>query len=318
MVPEAWLRKYFGLVVLALVALAAWLSARGVTALLGARLGSSAAPPSTAGTPAVPERDDDGPDAASILARNPFDSVTGPLRPGTPPGAQTSIELPGSEPLTAPPCPDLDVRIVTEADDPRQSRAALQAKGDASARVVGVGDRLGDLTIAYIGFNPARRTPAVWLAGEAGLCQALLFAGTDAGAQALELPPPAIATPIARSTPTDLDAVIHKQSSTRVAIDRAAVERILADGRRLMPDSAILFEQRSGNVLGVRVFKVAPDSLLAHLGIQSGDRIDSVNGVHVTNRDAALKGYQGLRGGGPVEIQVLRKGKRVSIQLDVR
>lgn len=311
MALDAWVRKYFGLLVLALIALAAWLSARGVTALVGARIGAGDGARSSVVGGAVLAPASAAPDAASILARNPFDSVTGPLGRAAVEESAPPEDLGHAEPLTAPPCADLELRIVTEADDPRQSRAALQAKGEESARVVGVGERLGDRRVAYIGFNPALGSPAVWLTDEGGLCQALLFASADGGA--IDLAPP-----VAPPPRHDLAAVIHKQSDTRITIDRSAVASILSDGRKLMPDSAILFEQSGGKVLGVRVFKIAPDSLLAHLGIESGDRIESVNGVAVTSRAKALEGYQGLRGGGPVEIQVLRKGKRVGIELEVR
>lgn len=313
MAPDALIRKYFAVVVLALLGLAAWLGARGVTALLDARLAAGTAAstraPAAPATASANERS-----AAPILARNPFDSVTGPLDRRAVP-APSAIPGTHTEPLTAPACSDVEVRIVTEADDPRQSRAALQTKGDAAAHVYGVGDHVGTRVVAYIGFNPARRSPAVWLSDDTGLCQSLLFdPGMDASAPVLAAPPP---TPPADSTAEALRG-IHPHGADSVIIDRSAVNQILSDGSRLMPDAAILFEQSDGEVLGVRVFQIAPDSVLYRLGVRSGDRIESVGGVHVSTRDAALQGYQALRGSDPVEIRVTRQGKPATIRLEVR
>lgn len=312
---DAWLRRFFPLVVLALLALAAWFSARGVSALLGARVAGAPAPSPVAPTNAPSSSPARGGAAAPILARNPFDSVTGPLGSEVAPAPVPATAPSDVEPLAAPPCGDVEARIVTEADDPRASQAALEVKG-GGARLYRVGDPVGARRVAYIGFNALRRTPAVWLTGADGLCQALLF---ERGAGA-EPPPerPALAEPPRARAPVDLAAAIRREGDTRTVIARAAVDEILSDPRRLMPDSAILFETTGEDVLGVRIFKITPDSLLARLGIRSGDRVESVNGVHVTNRESALEGYQGLRGPGPVEVQVTRNGRRVTIALEPR
>ncbi|HKO52608.1 MAG TPA: hypothetical protein VJV79_33100, partial [Polyangiaceae bacterium] len=92
------LKKYFLVVVLAFVALAAYFQAAGATQLIGAAYSApvaSAASPRVipASAPATRER----PTADMIISRNPFDSVTGPLN-----AEKISLEdvpVPGKSPV---------------------------------------------------------------------------------------------------------------------------------------------------------------------------------------------------------------------------
>src|SRR6478609_448350 len=174
------LKKYFHGVVLAFVALAAYFQAAGATQLMGAALSGSATSArsgvaAAAATTTTRERST----ADAIIARNPFDSVTGPLNAGnlafkdmvvpdkSPPG--------NTDPLNAPVCDAPTVYIVTESDDPLTSVAALQAPGDTRPRMRRVGDEVGGKKVEFIGYNPRENTPAVWLSSGNTLCQAMLF-----------------------------------------------------------------------------------------------------------------------------------------------
>src|SRR5690606_37834607 len=108
----------------------------------------------------------------AILSRNPFDSVTGPLDrtpldvtvPDTP-REEEVVDL--SDPLTAPECTDVSVNIVSESADPEWSLAQLKGPGDQEATTRRVGDPVGKLKVAYIGFNSLKASPAVWLVNDA-------------------------------------------------------------------------------------------------------------------------------------------------------
>src|SRR6185436_14902801 len=86
------LKKYFALVILALVALVAYFQASGVTQLLGAAIGGTS---SSAAPPGPPAANRGRATADAIISRNPFDSVTGPLTPG----ASIDIPVPTASPV---------------------------------------------------------------------------------------------------------------------------------------------------------------------------------------------------------------------------
>jgi len=331
---DVLLKKHFALLVLVLIGVAAYFQASGIGALTGAALqrgAASSTAPAARDTVVGPGRAP-AKSAGAILSRNPFDSVTGPLDE-QPVHNVPSAAVASTDPLQAPACPGIHVHIVSEAEDPAWSRAALQRDGDDKADVYRVGDTVGDQKIAYIGYNPRARSPAVWLENGSSLCQALLFedapaAGAAGGTPPVRPPPPPSPVtipsaprpthkPLSKLDPK-LAARIRQLSDTQVRVSPAAVNEILGQPDQLMPQSGVLPESENGNVKGIRIFGIRPDTLLGKLGLESGDRVESVGGVKVTSPDKAIEGYDKMRGAGGLAIQVNRRGKPVTINLQIR
>ena len=131
-----WTQKYPWLLAAALVALAAWLDARGIMCVVGARLQGTghqrAAPSLTARIPSAPAPGTPHVStAAALVARNPFDSVQGPLVAAAyGPTASTPEFPPGVEsnnPTTSPECEGVRVRIIAASSDRRKSVAAIES-----------------------------------------------------------------------------------------------------------------------------------------------------------------------------------------------
>src|SRR5437899_2835780 len=113
------LKKNFWIVILPLVAIAAYLNAQAVTQLFGIGLQPDekqlATPPAVAKVAPVLVATARIPNAEPILQRNPFDHVTGPLRvPISEEGAQA---IDTSDPWSAPPCDGVKVLIITASND---------------------------------------------------------------------------------------------------------------------------------------------------------------------------------------------------------
>jgi general secretion pathway protein C len=201
---ERFARKSFGFVVVLLLGLAIYFQAAGTVELVASS--AFAAAPAPAGKarrirrkPPLAVAKGSTTNGDAILARNPFDSVTGPLD-RTP----LSVDLPEqqkdaadvTDPLHAPECEDVAVNIITESPDPAWSLAQLKGPGDPDAATRRVGDDVGKMKVAYIGYNAEKGSPAVWLLNSEKLCQALLFsekkekAEASAG-EAAPAPPPA-------------------------------------------------------------------------------------------------------------------------------
>lgn len=318
------LKKYFLGVVLAFVALAAYFQAAGVTQLLGAAF-SGAAPqvsplgPSLAPPPSTVER----PSADAIIARNPFDSVTGPLNAeklDVPVPSKSPID--NSDPLAAPACDSPTVFIVTESTDPLWSVAALQAPGDLRPRMHRVGDDVGGKKVEFIGFNPRENTPAVWLSGGGTLCQAMLFktqpvlpAAAPVAAMAPPPPPPSGGpSPV----PADIASKIQKVSDTEFNIDRSVVDKILENQAELMKSARIVPETKDGKVLGIRLFGIRPETLLGTLGLQNGDRLETINGFNMGSPEKALEAYARLRTASQLDVTVNRRGAPVAIGFHIK
>ena len=331
MAIDALLKRYFLGVVLALVAVAAYFQAAGATQLVGSAIG--AGPSSNASSLvvvppyklAVPTREPKS--GQAIIERNPFDSVTGPLNAVPPPDpALTPAAAPDtSDPLASPVCDGIQVLIVTESTDPLWSVAALQGPGEPHPRMRRVGDDVNGKKVAFIGFNPRENTPAVWIEGGSVLCQAMLFRTqppvTAAPAAAAAAPAP-VEAPKPAGGPPSLDpaiaAKIHKVSDTEFNIDRSVVDQILENQAELMKSARIVPEQKDGKVVGVRMFGIRPDTLLGALGLQNGDRLETLNGFNMASPEKALEAYARLRTASALNVQVNRRGAPVSINLHIQ
>jgi general secretion pathway protein C len=329
---DAWIRRYFGVIVALLLALAAYFQAGGLSQLVAAMLVAEEDPSAaqlpavrTAGaaTPAAVQRRERSADP--ILSRNPFDSVTGPLD-----GRQTPIELPKetadlSSPLTAPDCDGITAVIVTESRDPTWSIAALKGGGEEKPTMKRVGDKVGDREVAFIGYNPVQQSPSVWLINQSQLCQALMFkrAGGPAPAPA-STAAPAAAEPAAEPAgeaprggaakiPPEMAAKIQKNSETEFTLERSLVDEIMENQGTLMRSARIVPEQKNGETLGIRLFGIRPDTLLGTLGLQNGDRLEEINGFKMGSPEQALEAYARLRTASSLTIKVNRRGKAMNL-----
>jgi general secretion pathway protein C len=327
------LRKYFPLLVLALLALSAYFEASGASELVGAAFiapaPSGSAPLHLAsrlppGFGRIEQRSAD-----PIIERNPFDSVTGPLNakpietPALTPKAE-ELEV-TKDPLHVAKCEGVNALIITESPDRNWSVAALQGNGEPRPRMRRVGDDVAGKKVEYIGYNPVENSPAVWLSQGATLCQALLFsvaqplaaptASGAASAAAAPEPPVRAGAPV---VPPEIASKIQKVSDTEFHIDHAVIDNILEHQAELMKSARIVPEQKDGKVLGIRLFGIRPDTLLGSLGIQNGDRLESINGFNMGSPEKALEAYARLRTATSLNVKVSRKGAPVSIDYKIQ
>jgi len=324
---DAILKRYFVAVVLSMLALAAYFQASGATQLLGASLlpdeaSLAIAPPLSSAQPLGARAAHKS--AEPILDRNPFDSLTGPLNAVAPPPLGPQLAEPDTtDPLHAPQCGQVRVSIVTESTDPLWSLAALQGPDDPKPAVRRVGDVVGGSKVAFIGFNNYEGSPAVWMVEGNKLCQALLFA-EQPQAQPAPKPgqKPTAGKPERRrgppTVPPDIKSKIHQVSPTEFSVDRAVVDQILENQATLMRSARIVPEQKDGKVVGVRLFGIRPDTLLGTLGMQNGDRLETINGFAMASPEKALEAYSRLRTADKLTVTVSRRGKPVNIDYNIK
>jgi general secretion pathway protein C len=265
-------RRAFQALALTLIAIAAYLQARGLSHLFGAAPLRNVPP-----TPRPPS-----PPAATASANS------------TPRASVASASSPGAAlpppPLAWPLCDGVQVSIVTESTDPWWSIATLRERGEARAHNRRVGDASGGRRVAFIGWNPRAMAAAVWLESREAPCQALL--------QAQPAVPPS-------------DTVGSPRGDTRVSAERLK-EPSLWRTIRVVP------EQRNGVVVGIRLFGIRPNSLLTGIGLQNGDRLETVNGLSVATAESALLAYAQLQHAERLRVRLVRRGRPLELTLNIR
>jgi general secretion pathway protein C len=317
------LKKNFWIVVLPLIAVAALLNAQAVTQLIGIGLmpddKALSTPPAISRAAPASGGSDKSTSAEPILERNPFDHVTGPLRPPATELADgsTSAVVDSSDPLSAPPCDGVKVLIIAASSDPDWSFAAFGADNNKSIlrRRGGV---VSDKTVEFVGWD------RVWMQSDGSLCQASLFKSNS--------PPPAPAVTAApepspprrggrrgvETVSPDIAQGIQKISATEFNIDRGVVDKIMENQAGLMGQAQIVPVQENGKTVGIRLSGIRPDTLLGTLGMENGDRLQTINGFDMTSPEKALEAYARLRTADKLTMQINRRGQNMTLDYSIK
>lgn len=310
------LKKNFWIVILPLVAIAALLNAQAVTQLVGISLGPdekalAAAPPG--GRISAAAASARNLSAEPILSRNPFDHVTGSLKPA--PADETAAPagpIDTSDPWNAPKCDGVKVLIIAASSDPDWSFATFA--GDKTVMLRRGGDLSGK-KVHFVGWD------RVWLENGGSLCQASLFERADAPKPAAAAAPAAADPPKAggaKALDPALAKGIQKISPNEYNIDRAVVDKILENQADLMRQARIVPEQENGRVVGIRLFGIRGETLLGTLGMQNGDRLQTINGFEMGSPEKALEAYARLRTADKLTISLNRNGQNMNLDYNIK
>ena len=274
------------------MALCAWLHARGFSALVG---GSLAAPDvhfvSVAQAAPEPQR---ATSADPILARNPFDSATGPLI-GDRPGSAASPASADFDGTALRPCEGVRaVSIVTFAD-PGWSFVVLDVKGERDPVV----RRRGADVLAI-----AR--DRVLLDRDGTRCVARIFAPQ---------PPPKGSVASPQNAPR---AGIARAGDGAFVVDRSVRDALVEGAGDLMRSVAVRPEKRGDDVVGLRITMLQPGTPLDALGVHAGDVLLAMNGIRLDAPDRMLEAYARARTEPHLRLDVLRDGREFQLDYDVR
>ncbi len=322
MAVDQLLRRNFWLVLAPLVMLAALLNAKAITQLVGIGLGADekqlSAPPLVSKTaPMASGQQAHATSAEAILSRNPFDSVTGALNKKPVDDAPVaSAPLDMSDPMSAPACDGVKVLVIAASSDPEWSFAALTGGSNDKDKSVlrRRGGDFGGKTVKFVGWD------RVWLAGGSTLCQAELFKGaakTPAPSPAAAVAPPPAAGGAGALDPS-IARGISKISANEFNVDRGVVDKILENQADLMRQARIVPEQENGKVVGIRLFGVRPETLLGVLGMENGDRLQTINGFDMASPEKALEAYARLRTADHLTVQVNRRGSNMNLDYNIK
>lgn len=326
---DANLKRYFPVVLCLLIGMAAYFQASGIGQLVASSVAvdpsavASAGPAPKAHAPPAPTSDEHATSAGPIISRNPFDSLTGPLD-----GKQ--IDLPkgppeppqNTDPYDDPPCDSAKVLLITQAEDPEWSFAAI-AGADNKPTLRRVGDQVGSQNVHFIGWD------RVWLLGGSSRCQIVVGgkapvakAGSSGGStpatstSGSDAPPPPRGK--GKPVPPEIASKIHKVSETEFNVERAVVDNILENQAELMRSARIVPEKEGDKIVGIRLFGIRPDSLLGTLGLENGDRLQSINGFEMSDPQKALEAYARLRSAERLTVSVNRRGKPVNLDFNIK
>jgi hypothetical protein len=286
---------------------------------------AAAAPPRGQSTPAA-ELVRPRQIAEQVLSRNIFDSLTGsvPWEVQVAPEEEereTNADIDAGVALAGARCSG-DLRLlgsVVHGLDARRSIAALRKDGKTS--LMAVGERLDDLEL--VALYP---TEAFFRRGGA-LCSLPVYLGASPAPPAppvIEPAPPVVADageppPSDPKRPPAFTEEELRRNIRMLGPSRFAVTRELFTRARLNPSGVsrgarFKPQERDGRALGMQVFRLRQDSLLAHLGVKQGDVLRGINGHSLSSADGVLEAFGHLGKDSRISLVLERDGARTTIE----
>ena len=145
-------------------------------------------------------------------------------------------------------------------------------------------------------------------------------------------PPPATTSPVKPTVPANPEA---SQANSReiegaeeaiqcdaefssCTVDKAFVEKLLANPAQLTKQARIVPAVRDGQTKGYKFYGIRPGSLPKLLGMKNGDLLTSVNGHNIESLDQAMDLYNKLRRASHLSVVLERKGEQVQKEIDIK
>ena len=112
---------------------------------------------------------------------------------------------------------------------------------------------------------------------------------------------------------------IKDVSKNEKDVDRRLLDYVVNNQHEIMKSGGkIIPKINHGKIEGFRVFQRRKSSLWGKLGIQNGDTIKSINGMSMTGPAAAMDAFKNLKSSDHFSVNLERRGKNVNIDLNIR
>ncbi len=103
-----------------------------------------------------------------------------------------------------------------------------------------------------------------------------------------------------------------------ITLQRSMVEESFNDMNRLMTEIAITPNMEDGQINGLSLNRISPNSIFRRMGLRNGDVLLGVNGEAIQSPEDAMRMYQSIRSSSEVQVQVRRRGQERTITYNLQ
>jgi general secretion pathway protein C len=114
------------------------------------------------------------------------------------------------------------------------------------------------------------------------------------------------------------DKAISCASENTCTVDRAFVEKLMANPNQLMTQARMFPVTKDGETQGFRVSGIRNGSLATMIGLKNGDVVSEINGAKLGTIDDALAMYQKLRRANHLSVTVERGGAVINKEISIK
>ncbi len=136
--------------------------------------------------------------------------------------------------------------------------------------------------------------------------------GEDVGKEAQA--PVVAPTPAVASEGGDGDLNVRSVGPNAYVVSRDELTKATSNLASLSSQARLVPARREN---GFKIFSIKPNSLYKKIGLENGDIIQRINGIDLTSPDKALEAYQRLRNVNKISIDIVRRGKKESMEYTI-
>ncbi len=120
-----------------------------------------------------------------------------------------------------------------------------------------------------------------------------------------------------RAIPGAEDA-INCPNDNLCIVQRSFVDQVVSNPAMLAKQARVVPSQKDGKTQGYKLYGIRRGTLPKLLGLKNGDMITSINGEELTSIDKAMALYTKLRRASQLEVNITRKGKAMTKEIQIQ
>ncbi|TNF54619.1 hypothetical protein EP227_03980 [bacterium] len=109
-----------------------------------------------------------------------------------------------------------------------------------------------------------------------------------------------------------------KINEKQYVLDQRKVQQALSNPEQVLSDARLYPNMKNGKHEGFRVLEVKRGGLYEELGLKNRDILLNINGLNLTSPQAAMQAMSALKGMNTVNLDIIRSGKKMTLNYEVR
>lgn len=111
---------------------------------------------------------------------------------------------------------------------------------------------------------------------------------------------------------------VRKIGERDYLIDREKVQHALENPEQILTDARLLPNFQDGKQQGFRVYEVRSGGIYESLGLRNGDILLKINDLDISSPEVAIQAMSALRGMDRINLDIMRRGTRLSLNYQIR
>jgi general secretion pathway protein C len=124
-------------------------------------------------------------------------------------------------------------------------------------------------------------------------------------------------SPSARTT-TAPATFAKKVGERKYLLNSRIVQESLKNPEHILTDARLLPNFKDGKQEGFSISEVIPDGLYHNLGLRNGDVLLKINDLKISNPEVAIQAMSAMRGMNRINLDIVRDGKKMSMNYQIR